>query len=337
MSKIRIVRPGYRSLLLVILLSGCSKPPVPDQDVAPVSPGEPVVARVGDREILASDLEKDVQRRVDARLPIPGKEVLLREMVAYEAMAQRARNAGVADDLGVKRQIDNILIGELKKRELKAKLAAVEITEDEIRAEYEKRIAQYTRPAQVRLAALVLKAGKVVSSEKQKELTDRLSEAREKAIASPAPGGRGPAAGGFAALALEYSEDQASRYRGGDIGWMEKLPTMSRWPMTVLKAGYALEKGQISDVLEAEGGYYLVMKSDDRPEVVTPFEKVSAALRQSLLVQKRRAMNDAFLEESLQLVGAEIDFDCLAQVPLSVPGTGEVPGREPVLPVLPGM
>ena len=302
-----------------------------------MSPGEPVVARVGDREIRASDLEKDVQRRIDARLPIPGKEVLLREMVAYEAMAQRARNAGVADDLQVKRQMDSILIGVLKERELKARLAAIEVSDEEILAEYEQRIAQYTRPAQVRLAILFQKAGKVISDDKRKELTSRLLEARSKAIENPAPGGRGPAAGGFAALAIEYSEDQVSRYRGGDIGWLKAGQTPSRWPEAVLTAGYALEKGHISDVIEARGGYYLVMKSDERPGAVTPLAKVAASLRQSLLVQKRRTMNEAFLDESLQLADAKINLDVLASVSLPGLKADGVPGRELELPVLPGM
>jgi len=213
----------------------------------------------------------------------------------------------------------------------------IEIGDDEVRAEYEKRIDQYTRPAQIRLAALFLNAGKVVSAEKRQELIDRLSEARRKAIDNPAPGGRGPAAGGFAALAIEYSDDQASRYRGGDIGWLEEGTTSSRWPSEVLEAGYALKKGEISEIIETEDGFCLVMKSDERKAFTTPFDQVAPTLRQSLLVQKRRELNKAFTEETMRLITVELDLDALASV--SLPGAGDVavPEMEPELPVLPGM
>ena len=296
-----------------------------------------VLARVGDREIVAEDLVAEAQCRIDTRLPVPDKEALLREMVKFETLVQRARKAGVADWAQTQREIGNLLISRLKEKELAPRLNSIEISDDEVRAEYEKRIAQYTRPAQVRLAVLFLKADKVISQDKRQELMDRLAEARRKAVANPAPGGRGPAAGGFAALAIDYSDDQASRYRGGDIGWLEEGTTSSRWPPEVLNAGYALEKGEISEIIEAENGYHLVMKSDQRDAFTTPFEKVAAMLRQSLLVQKRRDLNSAFVEETMSLTAVEIDLEALARVSLPETGAGTDSETKPELPVPPGM
>jgi len=326
----RYVQIAVAACLCPAVIAGCGKPEAPEASAV-------VLARVGNREIVAEDLQAEARRRIDARLPVPEKEALLREMARFAALVERAHDAGVADTAQTQREIGNMLIGKLKEKKLAPRLSAIEIGDDEVRAEYEKRIDQYTRPAQIRLAALFLNAGKVVSAEKRQELIDRLSEARRKAIDNPAPGGRGPAAGGFAALAIEYSDDQASRYRGGDIGWLEEGTTSSRWPSEVLEAGYALKKGEISEIIETEDGFCLVMKSDERKAFTTPFDQVAPTLRQSLLVQKRRELNKAFTEETMRLITVELDLDALASV--SLPGAGDVavPEMEPELPVLPGM
>ena len=82
-----------------------------------------------------------------------------------------------------------------------------------------------------------------MSDAKKAELRARMEEGLKKASETPVEGGRGAASIGFGAVAVEYSDDQVSRYRGGDIGWLDDGNFSYRWPKEVLAAGYALEKG----------------------------------------------------------------------------------------------
>lgn len=294
-----------------------------------------VLASVGPRQISIDDFRKEVERRQALRQPLPEREALLEEMINHEALLQRARQAGLEQDPTVQREIQVLLISRLRERDQASRLAAVKVTPEDVRAAYEQDLARYTQPAKVRLALLFLKKDRLMSEAKTKELRARMAEAREQAIAQPAPGGRGPAAQGFGALALRYSDDPASRYRGGDIGWMEPGQLNPRWPRNVLEAGLALEPGKVSEVIEIADGLYLVMKTDARPSRITPFAEVKTALQQSLLARKRRELETSFRQDAAQQIGVQIHREVLASVTMPVAVETLAQGRETNPPALP--
>ena len=305
-------------LLAILALTSCSR-----------KESSPTLATVGERKITVADFQREVERRVTARRPLPAKEALLQEMVAYEAFLQRAHRARLADDPQIQHEINNLLIAKIQERELAARVAVLSVSAAEVQAEYEQNLAKYTQPAKARLAILFQETSPTTSEAKRSELRARLDEARRKLLENPAPGGRGPAASGFGALAIEYSQDQTSRYRGGDIGWLDvpartgmtatSQPIPSRWPREVLEAGFALEKGRVSDLIETDRGLYLVMKTDFRESVARPLAEMAATLEKSLLGKKRHEAEEAFRQETLRLAGAHINQAALASVKLSLP------------------
>ncbi len=305
------------------LLAGCNKP------------GEPVLGRVGAREFHAADLKAEAEFRLKHRRPVPEKEALLRELMQQEALLQRARQTGVADDFAVRRELDNLLVSKLWDREVAARAAAVTVTDDELKSEYQRNLARYTLPAQARLAMVQISGGKVMSDVKRAELRARAEEARRKAVAQPVIEPRGAAVGGFGPLAAEYSEDVASRFRGGDLGWLDPNSTAYHWPAAVLRAGFALPRGQVSEIIEAGGSFYLVMKTDERKSTVTPFAQVERGLKQAVLQRKRQELETAFREDSLRQAGPFVDSKVLAAVELPAPKTEVASNPAPVLAPLP--
>lgn len=296
------------SLLVVMAMTSCKRP-------------EPanVLAVVGDRRITVEDLQREAERRQKARQRLPEKDALLQQMVEQEAMLARARALGIDQDPQTQREIALLLLGKLRERELEPRLATVEISAEEVEAAYRADLAKYTRPAKVRLAALVLKGDPGSSTGKKAELRARLEEARRQVQAQPPAGGRGAAATGFGVLAVEHSDDPATRHRGGDLGWLDPGNYGLRWPRPVLEAGYRLGKGEVSEVLEVGTDFYVVMKSDERPEVVTPLAEVQATIRQGLLARKRQQVDAAFTQQALQQVPVKLRPDVLAAVTLPEP------------------
>jgi peptidyl-prolyl cis-trans isomerase SurA len=64
---------------------------------------------------------------------------------------------------------------------------------------------------------------------------------------------------GFATLARQYSDDQASGQNGGDLGYFNR----SRMVAPFADAAYALENtGDVSDLVETRFGYHLIMLTD---------------------------------------------------------------------------
>ena len=294
------------ALTCVALLAGCSKT------------GEPVLAKVGAREFRAIDLKAEVDFRVKNRRPIPDNESLLREMMTQEALLQRARQAGLENEFAVRRELDNLLVSKLWDREAVSRVSAVTVSEDEVKAEYERNLSRYTQPPKVRLAMLQLNGQRLMSDAKRAELRSRMEEARSKALAQPAPAAQGATLSGFGTLAVDYSEDVASRFRGGDLGWLDQESSGYHWPAPVLKTGYSLPRGKVSEVLEVSGTFYLVMKTDERPSAITPFAQIQAALKQAMLQKRRQGLEATFREESLARTTSIIDLKALAAIKLPV-------------------
>jgi hypothetical protein len=312
---IAFLRSAAASLALVgsLFLASCAKQETPAY-----------LAKVGDRAITAADLQNEIDRQKKTRRSVPDREEVLREMVRYEAQLLQARKAGLADDPQIRREIGLLLIGKLRERELSPRLESVQVTTNEVQAEYEQNIAKYTQPAKARVALLYLQVNPKASDARRAETMQRLQEARRRALEPTAPTKRGPSvAPGFGTLAINFSDDQASRYRGGDIGWLEAGKFESRWPRPVLEAVFALKKQGMTDVIEADGGFYLGMKTDERDTSVTPLAKVEATIRHSLLLKKRREMEEAFSEDAVRLAEARIDQKALASFKLK-PTAAEV-------------
>jgi parvulin-like peptidyl-prolyl isomerase len=290
-----------------VLLGSCSLA------ILPLScsrgPQTPVLATVGDRSITAADFQKEIAHRLAAHRPIPSREMLLQEMVDFEVLLQRARAAGLAGEPQVQREINSLLVNKLQERELTARQEGIRISSEDARAEYEKNLTKYTHPAKTRLALLTLAADAKMTEAKRAELRERMAEARRKALAHPA-------ANGFGTLAIDYSDDQASRYRGGDVGWLDAGNFSYRWPHEVLETGFALEKDRVSDLIETKEGVYLVMKTDSRPGSTTKFEEVLPLIQQSLLVKRRHELQEAYRQEVLRTSGAKINPEALAKVEL---------------------
>jgi len=65
----------------------------------------------------------------------------------------------------------------------------------------------------------------------------------------------------FAATAKKFSEDELSAVKGGQIGYITSLQTQYAFENSV----YALEKGEVSNIVRTETGYHLIKVLEIRP------------------------------------------------------------------------
>jgi parvulin-like peptidyl-prolyl isomerase len=306
--------------LCLALISGCSQKPV-------VNPN--VLVKVGTREITVADYEREVKWRVDNSRPLPEKQALLDEMILKELRLQKARAAGLDKDQDVQRRYEALLMGKLEDVELRPRLEGIKVSADEIRAAYERDVTHYTRPAKARLALICLKKDRKTSDEKLAEMEQRITDARKAALALPA-GTRG-----FGAVAGDYSEDQVSRYKGGDVGWFDEGRTEFRWPKEVVEAGFALSNvGDISEVIRTTNGFYLVAKIDTRPAELTPLDQVQNPIQRHLLADRRQQVQSAYSQELRGF--APVQTYPLALANLPYPTTTVAKAEETLPPMLPG-
>lgn len=303
---------------LMLCATGCGKKSATD-----------VLARVGDQAITVADFQAELQYRTANRQPIPERQALLEEMITRLVLVQRAKAAGLENAPDMQHTFANMLVAKLKETELEPRLAAVKISPEEIRAAYDQEAARYTQPAKAKLAMVYLAADTKLPTNLLAGITARASEAHQQALALPAT------EKGFGHVAADFSEDQATRYRGGDAGWFTCDFLAERWPKEVLAAGLALANvGDISEIIRAADGLYFVKKVDARPSVVAPLAQVQGGIERRLLAAKREQMEKDFAQ-SLRAGKVQTDLSLLSQVAYPTQSPMSVAALPPALPVSP--
>ena len=308
-----------RSFICGVLVGGAAVGLVtvlmrPKPSEEPTGPTEPIVAKVGGRVITAKRFSQAMVRRGGRNPASVDRDALLEEMVERETMLLQATERDLHEDRDVIRSYQNLLIGKLRSRELEPRLQETAVSEEEVKRHYDGNLAEFTKPAKARVAMLFMALHKTTSDQKREEINARMKEARERVVADQPERG-------FGKFAISYSEDQSTRYKGGDIGWIvEGRPT--RWEAAVTDAGLALKNiGDMSEIIITEKGIYLVRLMDRRPATVTPFERVEARIRHKLLLAKRRSTEVAFKEEMRQ----GIPIDTFPEVVNSIPAPESAP------------
>lgn len=97
----------------------------------------------------------------------------------------------------------------------------------------------------------------------------------------------------FAALAREYSDDPASRERGGSLGSFET----SRLNATFSRAIGPLEPGEVSDPVPGAAGYFVLKLLDRQQGAAFSFEEVEERLRGLLYDRKIEEKLAEFVDE----------------------------------------
>ena len=286
------------AIAFLTILAGCRKKrEEPVKEVAPE-----IVATVGSTQITIEEYRREVERRHAQRHAVQDPEAILQEMIDDEALVQRAIELGVARDPEVERVYRNLLVGRLRERKLEPDLRKLEVTDEEIHAYYERNLKQYAVPAKVRLAILYRK----VNARNAERIVEALKQAKAKAVELP------PDTVGFGPLAIHNTEHQASRYRGGDIGWItvgRKHPT---WPDSVLMQGCDLAgPGDISDVIKTGDGAFLVRLIARKNERTKPVEDVKQAIRATLLTRKRQAVETSFRQRMREGIEVRLSLENL--------------------------
>ena len=133
-------------------------------------------------------------------------------------------------------------------------------------------------------------------------------------------------------IAKRYSEDAATRYVGGELGWIYESQAESyRWGAELVQAAFALPApGALSEVRRHEKGWY-VLKLVEREEAApTPIEKLAPGIRSRIQKERREAVRASFFERLLTSMPVTVDAARLAAIAPLQPA--EPPAAPPSLP-----
>ncbi len=284
------------------LLAGCRQEPA-----APTgTPGSNDVAVVAGRPIRVEAFRQELARRAPGTTP----EAVLDSLLLFEATLARARAAGFDREPDTAAALEQLLVARYREREA-PDVEAPEVREEEIQALYDAHPERHVLPPAVRGAVLFLKLSPKAAPEQRAALRTRAGELREQSIAGDAATRE--------RLVRENSEDQATRYRGGDTGWLVSGTPGQGWEPAVVEALRSLaEPGDHAPLVETPKGLYLVRLMETRPPATRPLGEVREVLRRQLQREKRELRQAEF--RARMLAGLEIRtnrsvFERLAPLP----------------------
>jgi peptidyl-prolyl cis-trans isomerase D len=162
----------------------------------------------------------------------------------------------------------------------------IHISDDALRDYYNAHIDDYKVENRVHAEHILFKTvGKTDAevAEIRKKAEDVLQQAKHGA--------------NFEDLAKKYSEDDASKVKGGDLGWIVEGQTVPEFQ----QAAFSLPKGSVSDLVKTQYGFHIIKVLDHEQAHTKTFEEVRDSILQPVLDQK---VSDEANQISAQLAEA---------------------------------
>ncbi|MFT6899249.1 MAG: parvulin-like peptidyl-prolyl isomerase [Paraglaciecola sp.] len=315
------------SSLLFLTLNGCS------EVKEPVVTDNAVVASVGERNITAKALADELLARSGGLNQHPlseqQKRQVLDEMIQRQVQITAAHEAGFANDPAIIAALENLMINKLHTEQLSSLLDQVSISQAEIELYYQQNLQNYTTAAMTRFALIRLSLSPQASADKRAAVKAQAEQVYQLALTQPAT------VNGFGSLAAKYSDHQASRYAGGDFGWIKNgVENKQIDPAIVIALNKLKQNGDLAPLVKGHSAYYLIKRLDSKAEKETSLERVGSNI-QRLLEQESRKQAEAQWLLALQNQGQEVVVNQDVLLATSLPMASSEPSKQDTPPRLP--
>ena len=207
-----------------------------------------------------------------------------------------------------KRKIRYLLI------DIDALRAKVVVPPADVDRTYKNNADQYTTPEQVRASHILLKTeGKDDAAVKTKA-EEVLKQAKSGAD--------------FAELAKKNSEDESNAKQGGDLDYFARGRMVPDFDQAV----FAMEPGQISDLVKTQYGYHIIKLVDKKPSVTRPLADVRAQISDQLAYERAQAQAANLAQKLEKEIAKPADLDKVGRAQgLPVQDSGFFARDEPVM------
>nr|AGW45548.1 hypothetical protein [uncultured bacterium Lac161] len=260
--------------------------------------------------------------RSGAELSIAGKDSVLDEMIRHEAVYAQARAAKYDERPEVAALIRNLVVSRFIEEQIGD--AEPKVTSEETQSYYTRHSAEFVTLTAARGAIIFFRASAKMTLEKREELKQRAARIRSEAQQTKSESD-------FSRLAQAHSEHQATRYRGGDLGWLTHAQCEAAFGDELASALFALSKpNDCAPLLETAEGFYVLRLRERKESQQRPFAEVEELIRYRLSREHRFEREKEFYARMKQRLDIQINRPLLEsislppldQTPPSLPGAG---------------
>ena len=167
------------------------------------------LAKIDDVVITLGEFQERINRQspyIRARYTsLEQKKEFLDSLVRFEILAKEAYRRGYDKDPEVIRTMKQVMIQKLMRDEFDTKVTADTVSDAEMKTYYDANVADYVKPEEVRVSAIILK-----------------NKAQADRVLLEAKGDAGKTNKGFRDLVTKYSADEETKLRGGDLRYIDE-------------------------------------------------------------------------------------------------------------------
>jgi len=226
---------------------------------------EDAIASVNGQFISKSTLEK-LEKEIAERShgQVFPKEKLIEELIQRELLVQDAQQKHLENSAEILAQLDSAKKTLLTQADVQDFIKANPVTDAEIKAEYDSKVA-----------------GENGIEYKARHILVKTEDEAKKIIAELDKGGD------FAKLANKNSLDGKEAQNGGDLGWFAPSQMVAPFSEAVVK----LEKGAYTkEPVKTQFGWHIILREDSKAQTPPPLEAVKEQLMPYLQRKKVQTM-----------------------------------------------
>jgi parvulin-like peptidyl-prolyl isomerase len=247
----------------------------PDKDIRIKELKENILEQMIDEKILIHEANRK-KIKVTRKEIQDGIEEIKKRFASEEEYNQELTKQGLTEEKFKEQVRDQLMVIKLIDEEVKAKVSPP--TDTEIEEFYKQNESQMVEPEQVRVRHILIKVDEKTNKEEAlKKIKEILKEAKKGKTS-------------FAELAKKYSED-VSASRGGDIGFFTRGQMVKKFE----EAAFALDVGEISDVVETEYGYHIIQCLEKKAQEKKSLEEIKDNLRNFIFQRKMEERYEKWL------------------------------------------
>jgi len=275
-------------LLATLMATSCSKPKL-QRTTEP-----PSVAKVGTQLITVGQFQRKLRAQplgLQQALQTPdGTQQLLQNMIRFALLVNEAQKRGLDKDLDVQQAMQNVMVRKLSENTVAKAIG--EISDDDLKAAYEKSLTLYERPKRVQVRQLSLPKTFSGAAALRTKLVQQV----------------GKNVNAFSTDVAELPQSESSKSRGGDLGLRTREALEKATSPEVAAAAFALEKeGQVSAVIEDLAGFHILQLVANVAGSRISFEEAKPSLREQIESQRRADAMEKLLNELTKSTPVVID------------------------------
>lgn len=231
---------------------------------------DPDVASVNGNKISFEDFKKRFESAKQAVNP-PTADQFLEDLVRFEVGVQEAEKQKLISDPVVKERFKQVLYNALLEKQLSAKVEGINIVERDMKDFYK-------RNPELRLAHILIDVRANAKPEEREIVKKRALEILDEVKKSKRP---------FEELVKLYSDDQATKEYGGDIGFQSRVTLLPY----IYDAALKMSEGEVKGLIETKFGFHIVKLLDRRSYELADKQQIRAALFEE---KRGKLFNDYF-------------------------------------------